>query len=113
MSNLGGFTDAQTWQAAGCAAAFLGAYMADRYTTTVGLAHGLVEGNPLMKWLNSKISFSLAAFLVGGAILIGGAAMTNISVYAADAFWGIIAVGEAVTAILNYKKLKAAKISLL
>jgi hypothetical protein len=112
MSNLGGFTDAQTFGAFGCAAAFLAAYFADRYTTMIGLANKMVEGNPLMRWLIAKMGFSLSAFVVGGAILIGGAAMTNASVYAADAFWGILAVGEGIRALLNYKKLKAAKISL-
>jgi hypothetical protein len=112
MSNLGGFTDAQAFEVLGSAAAFVAAYLADRYTTMVGLANKMVEGNPLMRWLIAKMGFSLSAFAVGGAILVGGIALTNVGIAQTCAFYGIIAAGEAVVAVRNYLKLKSAKISL-
>jgi hypothetical protein len=112
MPNLGGVSDLQTFAVFGCAAAASVAILADTYTTMIGLQHGFVEGNPLMRWLFKKVGISFATFLVGGFVLIFGAFLTSYSVYGTDVYFGIIAAGEGFQAVRNYRKLKAAKISL-
>jgi hypothetical protein len=75
-------------------------------------AAGDVEVSPLNKWLFKKIGFSLTCFLEGGAMLIGGAAITSAGAGPAELFFGSIAAGEAVMAVRNYLLLKKAKVSL-
>ena len=102
----------QTWEIAGTAAAFLAFYLADCYTTMIGLSKGWVEANPLNRWLFKKISFSLTCWLEGVIVLIAGAAIFNYGAKFSMLFYGAIAAGEAVISLRNYLKLKKAGISL-
>jgi len=105
-------TSAQAFMVFASGAAATLALLADNYTTMIALQHGFSEGNPIIKWLFKKVGTSFTAFLTGDSMLIAGAAMTNYGADQAAMFFGIIAVGESVRALLNYRKLKAAKISL-
>lgn len=105
-------SSAQAFMVFGSGAAATLALLADNYTTMIALQHGMVEGNPLIRWMFKKVGTSFTAFLCGGTILIAGAAMTNYGAAKAATFFGIIAVGEGIRALLNYRKLKALKISL-
>jgi hypothetical protein len=102
----------QTGILAATAFAFLLAFMADAYTTMVGLEHGSVETNPVSRWFFSKIGQTGTVFVQAVAILIGGAAMSNWGFAPPEVFWGSLAVSETFFAVRNYLKLKAAKISL-
>lgn len=88
------------------------AVMGDAYTTMIGLEHGFVEGNPIMKFLFSKIGQPLTVFLSAVAVLIGGAAIAANNLHAGYAYFAVISVSEGIMAARNYFKLKAAKISL-
>lgn len=89
-------------------------YIADIYTTTVGLQNGFKEGGFVtknlmkLKWLNLQ----LGQVLIGGGVLWLGTFFTNYGAGPASAFFGIVGAGEAVQAYENYRKLKAAKIGL-
>lgn len=88
-------------------------YLADAYTTMIGLNNGrFSEGNPINRFLFKKIGLPLTVFLFGSAMLWFGGYLTNYGVAKADTFFGIIAGVEALVALRNYKLLKAAKISL-
>lgn len=114
MSNLGGMSDAAALGVMGAALFFAAAYVADIYTTQIGLQHGFKEGGFVtknlmkLKWLNLQ----LGQVLLGGAALWLGAYFTNYGAAPAAAFFGIIGAGEAVSALRNYFLLKKAGISL-
>lgn len=112
MSNLGGISDAQAFGVFGFAVAASLALLADAYTTMIGLQNGFVEGNPLMKWLFKKVGTSFATFLTGGSMLILGAFFASRTAVGGDVFFGVITAAEGFQALKNYRKLKAAKISL-
>jgi hypothetical protein len=112
VSNLGGMTDGQVITAFALAVAAGGSLLADAYTTMIGLQHGLTEGNPLMRLLFKKVGLPFATFLSGSFTLILGAALSSYSVYATDAFFGIVLGVEIPVVLRNYRLLKAAKISL-
>ena len=76
------------------------------------MQHGMVEGNPVVRWLFKKVGTSFATFLIGGTVLISGAFMTNYGAGPAMLYYGGIGAGEAVRTFLNYRKLKKANISL-
>jgi hypothetical protein len=86
--------------------------LGDAYTTMIGLEHGFVEGNPVMKFLFAKIGQSLSAFLSAVAVLGVGAVIAAHNLNAGYVYFGVVSVGEGVRTLLNYLKLKAAKISL-
>jgi hypothetical protein len=86
--------------------------LADAYTTMIGLEHGMVEGNPIMKWLFKKVGLSFATFLSSAVVLFIGGFLSNFGLEYSDAYFGIVAAGEGIRALLNYRKLKALKISL-
>jgi hypothetical protein len=88
------------------------AILADAYTTMIGLEHGLVEGNPLMKWLFKKVGLSFATFISGAAVLFIGGFISSYGLQYSDIYFGIVSAGESVRALLNYRKLKAMKVSL-
>lgn len=102
----------QGFEVMGAAFFFLLAFLADAYTTSIGLAHGLTEGNFISKWLIKKLGQSLSVFLEAVAILWGGVFLTNYGSGPAVAFYLGVGIPEAVVTFLNYRKLKAAKISL-
>lgn len=112
MSNLGGMTDGQAFRVVGFAFFFMLAYLADIYTTFCGLSEGFVEGNPLMRWAFKKMDKALASFIGGTVVLFIGGFLTNYGWGAASLYFGIVGAGESVIALRNYRKLKAAKISL-
>ena len=103
---------AQGFGVMGCALFAAAAVVADGYTTAIGLQHGLVEGNPVMRWLFKKVGTAFSTFLVGGTVLIAGAFWTNFGAGPAELFYGGIGAGLAFQSFLNYRKLKKAKISL-
>jgi hypothetical protein len=93
----------------------LGAYtiiaiLADCWTTSLGLAGGLKEMNPINKFLFAKIGQALTTFIEGAAVLFTGVLMSQLSPKAAFVYLGAIATEESVMAVRNYFKLKAAKI---
>lgn len=92
--------------------AALGASLADYYTTVVGLQHGGFEGNPLMRWLFSKVGESFAEWLSMVLILFVAGIIANFTIVGALVYSALIAGGEGTQAYLNYRKLKAAGISL-
>jgi hypothetical protein len=114
MSNLGGMSDAAAVGVMGAAAFFATAYLADCYTTMIGMQHGFNEGGFVtkslmkLKWLNLQ----LGQCLLGGAVLWLGAYFTNYGAVPAAAYFGIVGAGEAVQAFRNYRLLKKAGISL-
>jgi len=110
MSNLGSMSDLAALGVLGAAAFASVAILSDAYLTMKGLENGFVEGNPLMRWLFKKVGQSFAAFLSGGVVLIVGTALTNYGAAPAAAFFSVIGVCETVQALLNYRKLKAAKV---
>lgn len=112
MISSGAASDVQIGLLALLSLSALGAVMGDAYTTMVGLQHGFVEGNPLMKWLFKKVGQSFAAFLSAVAVLFLGGLISNYDLTSAYTFLGIITAGEGFQAIRNWRKLKASKISL-
>lgn len=114
MSNLGGMSDAAALRVAGAGLFFALSYLADCYTTMIGLQHGFKEAAFVtknlmkLKWLNLQ----LGQCLVGGAVLWLGAFFTNYGAAPAAAYFGIVGAGEAVQAFRNYRLLKKAGISL-
>jgi hypothetical protein len=91
---------------------FILAYLADVYTTETGLAHGFKEGNPLTRWLFSKIGPSATAFLVAGAVLLG-VSISSVWAGAYSTYFGAVLAGsETIVALRNFILLKNAKISL-
>lgn len=114
MSDLGGMSDAAAFGVMAAAAVFAASYVADCYTTQVGLQHGFQEGGFItknlmkLKWLNLQ----LAQVLLGGAVLWFGAYLSNYGAGPAAAYFGIVGAGEAVQAFRNYRLLKKTGISL-
>jgi Domain of unknown function (DUF5658) len=86
--------------------------LADGYTTTVALAHGFKEGNPIMRWLFGKVGQALAIFISVSLVLFAGGLISGLGLNYGYLYFGIVSAGEAVRALLNYRTLKAAKISL-
>lgn len=103
----------QGFEVMGTAFAALVAIIGDYYTSMIGMQHGFVEGNPINRWLFSKISQPLTVFLEAAGICWAGAFLTDYGAHVAEIFFGGVAIAEGIRALLNYKKLKAAKISLL
>jgi hypothetical protein len=109
MSGIGTATTFETFLFLGFAAAALLAYLADVITTMIGTSKGLVEGNPLMKWLFSKVGESFAGWLGGVAVLFIGGILSNYTLRGSEVFFSGIAAAESVQAFLNYRKIKALK----
>lgn len=87
----------------------LAAIIGDYYTTVRGLAKGLVEANPLNRWLFKKIGQPLTVWLeavaaTAVACVFGAHGLLYGSVYMA-----IVAAGESAIVLRNYLKLKKAK----
>lgn len=118
MSNLGGMSDAAVLGVGAAALVFILGYLGDIYTTMIGMKNGFKEAGFVsknlfrlvnrFKWLNLQC----LQVLIGASVLWLGASFTNYGAAPAAAFFGIVGVGEAVVAYRNYRKLKAAKISL-
>jgi hypothetical protein len=83
----------------------MGACLGDCYYTGIGLSKGLVEGNPLNRWLFKKIGQALTTFIEMVAVTFIGGFIAAKSCPAAATFWGIIAVTETVMVIRNRKLL--------
>jgi hypothetical protein len=108
----GTWTAGQTWALAGLCTSSLLTVLGDGYTTMIGVQHGFVEGNPIMKFLFSKIGQSLSIFLSAVAVLGIGAVIAAHNLDAGYMYLGIVFAGEGIMVVRNYLKLKAAKISL-
>jgi hypothetical protein len=106
---VGTWTAGQTAILAVLVATTLGAVLGDAYTTMLGLSKGLTEGNPIMKFLFSKIGQSLTAFLSAVAVLGFGVVIAAHSLGAAYVYFGGGTVVEGIVTLRNYLKLKAAK----
>jgi hypothetical protein len=84
----------------------LGAQVADYITTVKGMAKGLVEGNPIQKWLFGKIGVAAGSFvsmmatLLISFLFLGFAGIAPATVFALG-----VAAAETVQSILNYRKL--------
>lgn len=114
MSNLGGISDASAFGVAGAALFFSLAYLADCYTTMIGMQHGMKEAGFVtknlmkLKWLNLQ----LGQCLVGASVLWLGAYFTNWGAAPAAVYFGSVGVAEAFMAYKNYRLLKASNVSL-
>jgi hypothetical protein len=109
---VGTWTAGQTVLLAALSFTSLVAVLGDAYTTMIGLQHGFVEGNPVMKFLFAKIGQSLSAFLSAVAVLGVGAVIAAHNLGAGYAFLAGVSVVEGIQVIRNFLKLKASKISL-
>lgn len=92
--------------------AFILAYLADTYTTMIGLQHGFKEWNPLSRFLIGKLGISLNAFLTGSVVIFGVGLSSKWIGADSLILAGGLAAGEAVMALRNYLMLRKAKISL-
>lgn len=114
MSNLDGMSDAAALGVMSAAAVFAVAYVADIYTTMIGMQHGFKEVGFVtknlmkLKWLNLQ----LGQVLIGGGVLWLGAYFTNYGAVPAAAYYGIVGAAESIQAFRNYRLLKKAGISL-
>lgn len=84
------------------------AIIGDGITTMIGLGanKGFVEGNPIMRWLFSKVGQSFATWLSGAAYLFIGLLIGSKVWLAGMIYSGVVAAGEAYYAIKNYLLLK-------
>jgi hypothetical protein len=89
----------------------LAASLADVYYTQSGMQLGLVEANPLNRFLFKKIGQGLTAFLEIGAFLFGTAILSVKSPAGAFVTAGTVTVSETIMAIRNYKLVQKAKAS--
>ena len=90
------------------------AIIADGITTMIGLGanKGFVEGNPIARWMFSKVGQSLTIWLGGVAYLLIGL-IIGTKVWAAGMVYaGIVAAGEIYFAVHNYLLLKKLGIKL-
>jgi hypothetical protein len=84
----------------------IGVQVADYITTVKGMAKGLVEGNPIQKWLFGKIGVAAGSFTsMMATLLVSFLFLGFAGIGPATLFSGIVAAGETVQAILNYRKL--------
>jgi hypothetical protein len=84
----------------------IGAQVADYITTVKGMDKGLVEGNPIMKWLFSKIGVAASSFVSMLVTIFTSLLILNFAGFApAITFAAIVAAGETYQAISNYRKL--------
>lgn len=81
------------------------AYLGDSYYTGIGLSKGLTEGNPINRWLFSKIGQALATFIEAVAITFIGLFIASHSYPAAYTYWGIVAAVETYMVWRNRKLL--------
>lgn len=110
MSNLGGISNAAAFGVMGLAALASVTFLADVYTTMIGLEHGFIEQNPLARWMFKKFGISFSTFLIGSGMLLLGGFLTNYGAAKADVYFGVIAGSETFFAVRNYLRLKTAGI---
>lgn len=106
------WTNGQTALLAAFYFAMIATVLGDAYTTSIGLAHGDVEGNSLMKWLFAKIGQAGAVFVSGVVATFVGGTIAAHNLQGGYLYFGIVAAGEGYQTISNYLKLKKAKVSL-
>ena|SRR2546423_7953901 len=112
MISSGVASDGQIGLLAVLSLAALVSVLGDSYTTMIGLQHGFVEGNPVVKWLFKKVGQSFAAFLSAVLVLFLGGLISNYDLMSSYVFFGIVTAGETFQTVRNYLKLRASKISL-
>lgn len=105
------WTGGQTAILAGLVFAAIAGILGDAYTTAVGLSHGEVEGNKIEKFLFSKVGQAGATFIGGVATLFIGGTIAAHNLQGGDLYFGLVGGFEIIQFILNYRKLKAAKIA--
>ncbi len=108
---IASWTGGQTAILAALVFATIAGVLGDAYTTSVGLAHGYIEANPIEKWAFSKVGQAGATFIGGVATLFVGGTIAAHNLSAGYLYFGLVAGGELIQTALNYKKLRAAKIS--
>jgi hypothetical protein len=79
------------------------AALGDYITTAQGLSSGKVEGNPVARWLFSKIGQPLTAFFAIGGYIFTSILLSLVSVTLAFVFAGSVAGLEVFNTIRNYK----------
>jgi hypothetical protein len=78
------------------------ACLGDAYTTLKGFDVGLVEGNPVARWLQKKLGFSLSAFVATGFFLVSTSIISVVSPTAAFAIAGGVIALETFNTVRNY-----------
>ena len=81
----------------------------DAYTTQLGFSVGLVEGNPVARYLIKKFGIALATFLPLSAFLVSTMALSVVSSPAAIAYATVIGIVETIMPIRNYTLYKKFK----
>lgn len=87
-------------------------FLGDAYTTMIALQHGFVESNPVMRFLFKKLGQPFANFVTAVFILFMGGLISAYTLNGAYLYFGIMTIAEGIRTFLNYRLLKAAKISL-
>lgn len=84
------------------------AIIGDGITTMIGLGanKGFVEGNPIARWMFSKVGQSLTIWISAVAYLLVGAFIGGANWAAGMTYAGIVAAGEIYFAVKNYLLLK-------
>lgn len=89
------------------------ASLADAYTTSVFLTHpqdGIVEGNPVARWMFSKFGESLATWIAIVFYIFSAGIFAGLNYKAGMVYTAAIAALETVMAIRNYGLLKKANL---
>lgn len=81
------------------------AILGDCYYTSIGLAKGFKEANPINRWLFGKIGQALTCFVEGAAVTFTGGFIMSASMPAAFVYWGVIAALETFMVYRNRKLL--------
>lgn len=82
--------------------------LGDAYYTFKGFSVGLVEANPVARWLQKKIGNALSTFVAIGAFILTASFASVVSPTAAFVFAGAITALETFNTIRNLKLYKKA-----
>lgn len=99
-------TAAQAWVLFGLMGAAVVAVILDYISTVKGLAAGLKEGNPLMRWLFTKIGQPASAFVSVVVVLAVALPLSTWHAYPDMMFCGAVAGTEFLMFYRNSKLLK-------
>lgn len=80
--------------------------LGDAYYTFKGFSVGLVEGNPVARWLQKKLGNALSTFVAIGAFILTASFASVVSPTGAFVFAGAITALETFNTIRNYKLFK-------
>lgn len=76
--------------------------LGDAYTTLKGFDVGLTEGNPVTRWMQKKLGFSLSAFVALGGFLLSAAILSVKTPTGAFVYAGAVTGVEIFNTVRNY-----------